>query len=123
MITIYHNPRCSKSREAHSMVEQFANTNGIALNVVDYQKNPLTLQQLAEVQQLLGENVRAMVRDNEEEYAALNLAQADDKTLLNALAAHPKLLQRPIVVYGNKAMIGRPPERLQALLKTATGNA
>lgn len=117
MITIYHNPRCSKSRDALALVEQFAAAQDVPLNIVDYQKTPLTLAQLTVLQQQLGGPVRAMVRDSEAEYAALNLAQADDAALLQALCTHPKLLQRPIVVYAGRAMIGRPAERLHPLLQ------
>lgn len=117
MITIYHNPRCSKSREALAMVERFAAERGLTVELVDYQATPLSLAQLAELQRQLGTGVRDMVRDNETEYAELNLAQADDQALLRALAGHPKLLQRPIVSYRGRALIGRPPERLAALLQ------
>jgi arsenate reductase len=119
MITIYHHPRCSKSRETLTLVEQFARAQGLAIDVVDYQKNPLTLPQLTSLHQQLGGAIRNMVRDNEEEYVALNLAQADDAALLRAVALHPKLLQRPIVVYRDQAVIGRPPERIHALLQPA----
>lgn len=116
MITIYHNPHCSKSREALSMVQRFAAQRSLKLNVVDYLKTPPSLAQLATLQQQLGSGAREMVRDNEAEYAALNLAQADDAALLEAIASHPKLLQRPIVSYQGQALIGRPPELLASLL-------
>ncbi len=119
MITIYHNPHCSKSREALALVEHFSTAKGLTLHVVDYQKTPLTLEQLTSLQQQLGVAVREMVRDNEEEYAALNLMQANDATLLQAVGAHPKLLQRPIVVRDGRAVIGRPPERINVLLEPA----
>jgi arsenate reductase (glutaredoxin) len=117
MITIYHNPRCSKSREALALVEGFTAAHGLTLSVVDYQKTPLTVTQLCALRDQLGTSVREMVRDNEAEYAALNLAAADDTALLAAIADHPKLLQRPIVAFQGKAMVGRPPERLAALLQ------
>jgi arsenate reductase len=84
--------------------------------VIDYQKTPLTLEQLSALHRQLHITVREMVRDSEEDYAALKLETADDTTLLQALAAHPKLLQRPIVAYRNRAVIGRPLERVNALL-------
>ena len=115
MITIYHNPRCSKSREALAMAEQFGNENKLALEIVDYQKTPLTLAQLQDLHRTLGGPVSTMVRDNEPEYAELDLAQADDAALLAALASHPKLLQRPIVVYRKRAVIARPPQLLDQL--------
>jgi arsenate reductase len=116
MITMYHNPRCSKSREALAIAEQFSSLHKFKPEVVDYQKTPLTLAQLQTLHRQLGGPLSAMVRDNEPEYAALNLAQADDAALLEALAAHPKLLQRPVVVYRERAVIARPPQLLNALL-------
>jgi arsenate reductase (glutaredoxin) len=117
MITIYHNPRCSKSREALTLVEHFASTKNLDIEVVDYLRTPPTSEQLTGLQKMLGIGVRDMARSNEEEYIALNLNQANDEGLLQAIASHPKLLQRPIVVYGGRAMIGRPPEILHELLK------
>jgi len=116
-ITIYHNPRCSKSREALALAQQFANANNAPLKVVEYLKTPLGAKELADLRQRLDAPLRDMVRDTEEEYAALHLAQASDEVLLQALAEHPKLMQRPIVVYRGKAMIGRPPEKLHHLLR------
>jgi arsenate reductase len=116
-ITIYHNPRCSKSRETLAIVEQFAGEQGQPLTIVDYLKTPLTLAQLQEIHRQLCTQAKEMVRDNEEEFAKLGLQGADDATLLEAVAKHPKLLQRPIVVYRGRAAIGRPPERVKALLE------
>src|SRR5713101_4339977 len=99
MITIYHNPRCSKSRAALALAEQFSEEQELPLTVVDYQKTPLTLAELSALLQQLGGTAGEMVRDNEDEYATLQLAQADEAALLRALAAHPRLLQRPIVSY------------------------
>ncbi|MGZ3241591.1 MAG: arsenate reductase (glutaredoxin) [Burkholderiaceae bacterium] len=117
MITIYHNPRCSKSREALALTQQFADANHLPLDIVDYQKTPLTLEQLSILAQQLNTSVREMVRNNEEEYTELDLDKANDAALLKAVANHPKLLQRPIVVYRNRAMIGRPPECLHDFLQ------
>jgi arsenate reductase len=118
MITIYHNPRCSKSREALLLVQQFAERQNLSLQVVEYLKTPLNLAQLTQLHRQLGGEVRDMVRDNEEQFAALNLAHADQAALLHALAQHPALLQRPIVSYREHAMIGRPPEKLPAFLES-----
>lgn len=117
MITIYHNPRCSKSREALTLVDQFAAAHHLTLDIVDYLKTPLSLPQLSALRDQLGTGARGMVRDNEAEFTELNLAAADEAGLLAAIANHPKLLQRPIVVYRGQAMIGRPPERLTTLLQ------
>lgn len=119
MITIYHNPRCSKSREALAMVEQFATMHGLPLSVVEYLQTPLSVAQLSALRNQLGDNAHAMVRDNEPEYAQLHLAAASEAELLNAIASNPRLLQRPIVVYQGRAIIGRPPERLANLLEPA----
>jgi arsenate reductase len=118
MITIYHNPRCSKSREALSLAQQFADSQRLTLDVIDYQKTPLTLSQLANVKKLLGSTAREMIRENEDEYAALGLDHADEDELLRAIADCPKLLQRPIIVWNNRAVIGRPPERVLQWLAT-----
>lgn len=117
MITIYHNPRCSKSREAFAIVEEFAARKSLAVEVVEYLSSPPSLAQLAQLQSMLSCPAAEMVRNNEEEYAGLGLDNAPDADLLRALAAHPNLLQRPIVAYGGKAVIGRPPELVRALLK------
>ena len=114
-IVIYHNPRCTKSRATLERMEARAAAEGHALAVVDYQKTPPDIATLRMLQRRLGLPVREMVRDNEEEYAALGLAGADDEALLAAVAAHPKLLQRPIVVFGERAAIGRPPENVDVL--------
>ncbi|MDP3842320.1 MAG: arsenate reductase (glutaredoxin) [Oxalobacteraceae bacterium] len=119
MITILHNPRCSKSRAALALTQQFAADHDILLTVVDYQTAPLQLTELRSLQQQLGLPVRAMIRDGEALFDTLQLAHADDETLLAALASHPLLLQRPIVIYQERAVIGRPPELLHALLRTA----
>lgn len=99
------------------MTQQFATAQGLALDVIDYQKTPLTLTQLIVLKEQLHLAAHDMLRDNETAYAALNLAQADEATLLQAIANHPVLLQRPIVIFNGNAMIGRPPERLGALLQ------
>ena len=116
-ITIYHHPRCSKSRETLALVQDISVKNALPLTVVEYQKTPLNIAQLQVLQQQLGLSLRAMVRDNEDEYTALNLTHADDASLLAALASHPQLLQRPIVSYQGKAMVGRPPEQVLALFE------
>lgn len=118
MITIYHNPRCSKSRETLALVETL-NPTGEAINVVEYLKQPLTAAQLKVLHRQLGRPVRDMIRDNEAPYKDLNLADAalSDTQLYDAIAEHPILLQRPIVVHGDKAAIGRPPEAVRSLFK------
>lgn len=116
MITIYHNSRCSKSREALTLVEQFAARNAMEVNVVEYLKTPPSSTQLLELHRQVGGELREMVRTNEDEYEGLGLAEVDDAALLDAIHAHPKLLQRPIVVYAGRAIVARPPELLRDFL-------
>ena len=121
MLIIYHNPRCSKSREALELTQQFAAQHQLDLDVVDYQKTPLTLAQLTELHQFLQSeqivSVLDMLRDNEELFATLSLKDASDDALLQALAAHPQLLQRPIIRFNHRAVIARPPELANAILQ------
>ncbi|RBA24785.1 ArsC/Spx/MgsR family protein [Herminiimonas fonticola] len=121
MLIIYHNPRCSKSREALELTQQFATQHQLDLDVVDYQKTPLTLPQLTELHQVLQSeqavSVLDMTRGNEELFATLALQDASDDTLLQALAAHPQLLQRPIIRFNHRAVIARPPELVNAILQ------
>jgi arsenate reductase len=116
MITIYHNPRCSKSREALALVEAFGTRKQVPVEVVDYLKSPPTVEQLAALLHTLGCPVSDMVRSNEDEFEALKLENAGDEDMLRAVAAHPRLLQRPIAVFEGRAVIGRPPERVLDLL-------
>ena len=119
MITIYHNPRCSKSRAALALIQEVAQQQKLALHVVEYLQAPPDLAQLQALLQQLGGDVQAMLRDNEEEYAALGLAQADPAAALAALASHPALLQRPVVSYQGRAVIARPPELVLSLFQKA----
>lgn len=120
MLIIYHNPRCSKSRAALELTQQFAAQQQLDLEVVDYQKTPLTLTQLTELHQVLQSEqavgVLDMTRDNEELFSTLALKGASDDVLLKALAAHPQLLQRPIVRFHQRAVIARPPELVNQIL-------
>jgi len=121
MITIYHNAHCSKSRGALEIAQQFAADHAIELNVVDYQKTPLTVPQLRALHRTLQSEgtvtVRDMVRDGEEAYRQLHLERADDDALLAALAAHPILLQRPILTFDGRGIIARPPELAERILR------
>ncbi|VVE89001.1 arsenate reductase (glutaredoxin) [Pandoraea bronchicola] len=118
MITVYHNPRCSKSREALALVEGSSAVGGSDLQIIEYLKTPPKLAELKRLHTLLDVPVREMIRSNEAEYAALGLADTalTDDALLAAVAEHPKLLQRPIVVNGDKAVIARPPELASSVL-------
>ncbi|AIX72909.1 MAG: arsenate reductase (glutaredoxin) [Mixta calida] len=114
-VTIYHNPRCSKSRETLALLEQ----RGIEPNVVLYLQQPPDVATLRQLVQSLGlSSVRALMRTKEEEYQALGLDDPalSEEALLTALAAHPKLMERPIVVAQGKARLGRPPEQVLEIL-------
>ena len=107
-VTLYHNPNCSKSRAVLALLEQ----NDIEPEVVYYMDNPPDVQTLKSLLKKLRLNVRDVLRRSEPEYEELGL---DDSSLaeaivLDLLAEHPVLLQRPIVIAGSKAIIGRPPE-------------
>ncbi|MBI0330927.1 arsenate reductase (glutaredoxin) [Burkholderia plantarii] len=116
MITIYHNPRCSKSRETLALLDSL-NTAGEPVKVVEYLKTPLTVADLKTLHQQLERPLRDMVRDSEAPFKELGLGGAgiDDVALYQAVAAHPVLLQRPIVVRDGRAAIGRPPEAVGVL--------
>lgn len=119
MITIYHNPRCSKSRATCELIATTYNPGNEATKVIEYLKQPLSVAQLEELHAQLGCTVREMLRDTESEYKELQLSDASltDSQLFEALAKHPILLQRPIVVRNGRAVIGRPPENVAALFE------
>lgn len=110
MITLYHNPRCSKSRSCLHLLEQ----QDVQLEVVNYINQPLSIERLKQFADHLG--LRNIVREQEAIYQELDLATADDNSLLKALVEHPQLLQRPIVVSGTKMLLARPPEKVLELL-------
>jgi arsenate reductase (glutaredoxin) len=117
MITIYHNPRCSKSRSACELISTTWNTANEPVEVIEYLKTPLTVAQLKSLHAMLGGSVREMIRTGETAYAELGLDNEGlgDNKLYEAIASHPILLQRPIVVRNGRAVIGRPPENIAAL--------
>ena len=107
-VTLYHNPRCSKSRATLALLEE----SDIDFNVVEYQQQPLGVDALKVLATKLDVGIRDFIRRGEADYQELNLADPSigDDELLAAMAAHPILMQRPIVVNGDQARIGRPPE-------------
>ncbi|MFL1514919.1 arsenate reductase (glutaredoxin) [Pseudomonas prosekii] len=113
-LTLYHNPRCSKSRGALELLE----ARGLTPNVVRYLETPLNAAQLQGLLNKLGITARELLRTGEDEYKTLNLADATltEAQLIAAIAAHPKLMERPILEVGDKAVIGRPPENVLELL-------
>lgn len=119
MITIYHNPRCSKSRAACELVEALRQTGDEPVEIVEYLKQPPSAEKLAELHRMLGGAVREMMRVDEAEYRQLGLDRSDlsDHDIYDAITRHPILLQRPIVVRDGRAVIGRPPERVAVLFE------
>ncbi|MCB0221163.1 MAG: arsenate reductase (glutaredoxin) [Chrysiogenetes bacterium] len=113
-ITIYHNPRCSKSRQTLALLEDA----GASIEVVEYLQTPPSASELAEIVKMLGVAPMEIVRKKEAEFKELGLDQKvpADAKLLELLSKNPRLIERPIVVKGKKAVIGRPPENVNALL-------
>lgn len=113
-VTIYHNPHCSKSREALSLLEQ----HDVHPEVILYLDDPPTARELREVLDLLEISARDLLRTGEEPFQTLALADPSltDEVLIQAMVDNPILIQRPIVVSGNRALIGRPPDRVLEIL-------
>ncbi|WP_297434753.1 arsenate reductase (glutaredoxin) [Sulfurimonas sp.] len=113
-LTIMHNPRCSKSREALKILEE----NGINAEIVKYLETPPTKEEIKELLKMLGINARDLMRTKEDIYKELKLKDVDDEEkLIEAMAEHPKLIERPIVIKDSKAVIGRPPSKIVDFLK------
>ena len=111
-VRVYHNARCSKSRSACLLLQE----KGVQLEVVEYLKNPPSRDELAEVLKKLGLPAETIVRKGEEIYKSDYKGRSlSDAEWLDALAAHPILIERPIVVYGDRAVVGRPPEKVLEL--------
>ena len=104
----YHNPKCSKSRKALDIID----THNINIKVILYLKDKITKSMLKEILDSSGLSIRDIIRSNEKEYRENNLDNLNltENELLNLILKHPKLLQRPVFVFNNKAIIGRPPE-------------
>ena len=113
MITIYHNPRCSKSRACNLMLEDF----GEKVQVINYTKDLFTEKTLAEIIRLLKIKPLELVRKNEQEWKDnYKGKELTNNEIIKAMVKYPKLIERPIVVNGNKAAIGRPMKAVQAIL-------
>ena len=110
MTTIYHNPRCSKSRATLDLLIK----NNVDPEIILYLDHAPTVNTLREIADLLGCSVRKIIRKGESEYKDFDLGNPDlsEDELLTILSKHPKLLERPIVINGDKAAIGRPPENV-----------
>lgn len=114
MLKIYHNPRCSKSRETLALLAQHAEK----IDVIEYLKTPPTAQEITSLLSMLGLTARQLMRSKEPEYTELGLGNPalSEQQLISAMVRTPKLIERPIVVHGDKAAIGRPASNILAIL-------
>lgn len=113
-VTILHNPRCTKSRATLTLLAD----RGIEPRIVDYLNEPPSIEELAKILGMLGISARGLMRTEEPEYRELGLDEKSlaELDLIAAMCAHPRLIQRPIVVSRGKAAIGRPPEAVLGIL-------
>lgn len=113
-VTIWHNPRCSKSRTTLALLRE----RGLEPSIVEYLKNPPAADEIERALGLLDMAPREFMRRNEAPYRELNLDDESlgERELVEAMVAHPVLIQRPVVIRGNRAAVGRPPENVLALL-------
>lgn len=113
-VTIYHNPKCSKSRQTLELLQE----EGIMPSVVKYLENPPDAETVEKLLNLLQLEPRQLMRQSEAEYTQLQLADPTltREQLIQAMVKHPRLIERPIVVANGKAVIGRPPERVLDIL-------
>jgi arsenate reductase len=110
-VTIYHNPRCTKSRQALALLRD----HDVEPEIVEYLKTPPDAKTLAGLLKKLGMKPRELIR--KKEYRQLGLPDTEDPDeLIGRLAAHPEIMERPIVVCGRKARLGRPPENVLEIL-------
>jgi len=110
---LYHNPRCSKSRQALALLRE----RGVEPEIVLYLETPPDADTLRSLLKQLGMPARALLRSGEDAYAALGLDDPtlDEEALIAAMSAHPRLIERPLLVHGGRALIARPPERVLEL--------
>ena len=110
----YHNPKCSKSRKALEII----GTHNINTKIILYLTDKITKSMLKEILDSSGLSIRDIIRSNEREYRENNLDNLNltEDELLNLILKHPKLLQRPVFVFNNKAIIGRPPENVLKII-------
>ena len=112
MIKIYHNNRCQKSREALQTLKEL----GKEFEIIDYMSNPLDINELTKLITILKISPENLIRKSEAIWKSdYKGKQLSDNELIKAMATHPKLIERPIVVQGNKGVIGRPNERIKSL--------
>ena len=114
MTQIWHNPRCSKSRQTLALIQE----QGLKPTIIKYLESPPSVDMLTEAVALLGIEPRQLLRRGESEYKELELANPDltDQEIIQAMSTHPRLIERPIVFHDGKAAIGRPPESVLGIL-------
>jgi len=113
--TLFHNPQCSKSRSAKEILE----SSGAEYELVEYLKAPPSRAELERIVELIDDPPAALVRSGDPKFKALGLAKGDyvdGAAVVDLLVEHPELMERPVVVVGDRAVIGRPPERVSELL-------
>lgn len=111
-VTIYHNPRCSKSRQTLELIR----AQGVEPSVVEYLNTPPTAAELKSILQKLGKSARDIVRHKEAQEEGIDVDGLSEEALIQALATHPRAIERPIVVKGAQAALGRPPESVLDIL-------
>ncbi|MDG2243137.1 MAG: arsenate reductase (glutaredoxin) [Rhodospirillaceae bacterium] len=111
-VTIYHNPRCSKSRETLALIEE----NGIKPIIVSYLETPPSQSTLKDILGMLSAAPSDIVRKKEAKEAGLDISSMSEAAIVKAMTEHPAIIERPIVVSGKKAAIGRPPESILEIL-------
>ena len=113
-IIIYHNPRWGKSRNSVRILED----QNVEFTLIEYLKTPLAKKELKQIIQILNVKVSEIIRTSEKEFMENNLSEIihDENKILDAIIKFPKILQRPIIISGNKGVIGRPPENIFKIL-------
>lgn len=111
-VTIYHNPRCSKSRQTLELIR----AQGVEPSIVEYLDTPPTAAELKSILQKLGKNARDIVRRKEAQEEGIDVDGLSEAALIQALVTHPRAIERPIVVKGTQAALGRPPESVLDIL-------
>ena len=113
-IIIYHNPRWGKSRDSVGILDE----QGIEYEIIKYLESPPSIHELREIAKKLGVRPKDFIRRGEKDYATLNLSSKlnDDNALFEAMSQFPKIIERPIIINGKKAVIGRPPEKILEIL-------
>ena len=111
-VTIYHNPRCSKSRQTLALLEK----KGVKPTVIEYLETPPSAAELKRILQMLGMTPRQLLRKKEAQEAGLDDPELTGEALIGKMVANPAVIERPIVIKGSKAALGRPPENALKIL-------